>query len=94
MLSVAVDARDRVWVMHWPHWIRFDPKTNEAFVSDGYNNRRVIVLDADTMACKRMWGAYGKPPSDEPMAQRKPGDPPPQQFRLVHCIKRSNDGLP
>jgi hypothetical protein len=76
-----------------PTQVAFNPKTNEAFVSDGYNNRRVIVLDADTMAFKRMWGAYGKPPSDEPMAQRKPGEPPPQQFRLVHCIKRSKDGL-
>ena len=72
-----------------PTQVAFDPETNEAFVSDGYNNRRVIVLDADTMAFKRMWGAYGKPPSDEPMAQRKPGDPPPPQFGLVHCIKMS-----
>ena len=76
-----------------PTQVAFDPETNEAFVSDGYNNRRVIVLDADTMAFKRMWGAYGKPPSDEPMAQRKPGDPPPPQFGLVHCIKMSRDGL-
>lgn len=76
-----------------PTQVAFDAATNEAFVSDGYNNRRVIVVDADTMAFKRMWGAYGKPPSDEPQAQRKPGDPPPQQFRLVHCIKMSRDGL-
>ena len=76
-----------------PTQVAFDAKTNEAFVSDGYNNSRVIVIDADTMAFKRMWGAYGKPPSDEPMAQRKPGDPPPQQFRLVHCIHMSKDGL-
>ena len=36
------------------------PTTNEVFVADGYVNRRVIVLDADTGAFKRMWGAYGK----------------------------------
>jgi DNA-binding beta-propeller fold protein YncE len=41
-----------------------DPQTNEAYVSDGYRNRRVIVFDADTGAFKRMWGAYGKPPKD------------------------------
>jgi hypothetical protein len=41
-----------------------DPQTNEAFVSDGYGNRRVIVFDADTGAFKRMWGAFGKPPTD------------------------------
>jgi DNA-binding beta-propeller fold protein YncE len=43
-------------------------KTNEAFVADGYGNRRVIVFDADTGAFKRMWGAFGKPPDDEPPA--------------------------
>jgi hypothetical protein len=41
-----------------------DPETNEAFVSDGYGNRRVIVFDADTGAFKRMWGAFGNPPTD------------------------------
>ena len=30
-------------------------KTNEIFISDGYGNRRVIVIDADTGAFKRMW---------------------------------------
>ena len=44
------------------------PKTNEAFVSDGYGNRRVIVFDADTGAFKRMWGAFGKPPDNDPPA--------------------------
>ncbi len=34
------------------------PKTNEVLVSDGYGNRRVIVFDADTLAFKRMWGAF------------------------------------
>jgi hypothetical protein len=44
------------------------PRTNEAFVADGYGNRRVIVFDADTGAFKRMWGAFGKPPDDNPPA--------------------------
>ena len=39
-------------------------KTNEAFVSDGYINRRVIVFDADSGAFKRLWGAFGKIPAD------------------------------
>ena len=38
------------------------PATNEAFVTDGYKNRRIIVFDADTGKFKRMWGAYGHPP--------------------------------
>jgi DNA-binding beta-propeller fold protein YncE len=41
-------------------------KTNEVFVSDGYINRRVIVFDANTGAFKRMWGAFGNVPMDEP----------------------------
>ena len=41
------------------------PKTNELFIADGYGNRRVLVLDADTFAFKRMWGAFGKPPKDD-----------------------------
>jgi hypothetical protein len=40
------------------------PKTNEAFVADGYGNRRVIVFDADTGAFKRLWGAFGNEPID------------------------------
>lgn len=43
-------------------------KTNEAFVADGYGNRRVIVFDADTGTFKRMWGAFGKPPDNDPPA--------------------------
>jgi hypothetical protein len=40
-------------------------KTNEVYLSDGYGNRRVVVLDAGTGAFKRMWGAFGKPPMDD-----------------------------
>jgi len=59
------------------------PKTNELFVADGYGNRRVLVLDADTFAVKRMWGAFGKPPSDDagsggPGADGAPARPPGQ----------------
>jgi DNA-binding beta-propeller fold protein YncE len=49
------------------------PKTNEAFVADGYGNRRVIVFDADTGAFKRMWGAFGNTPIDVPPAPRGGG---------------------
>jgi DNA-binding beta-propeller fold protein YncE len=40
------------------------PKTNEAFVADGYGNRRVVVFDADTGKFKRMWGGFGNEPID------------------------------
>lgn len=70
------------------------PPTNEAFVSDGYGNRRVIVFDADTGAYKRHWGAYGKRPDDA--APRYPigqGPQAPEQFNTVHSVRISNDGL-
>jgi DNA-binding beta-propeller fold protein YncE len=44
------------------------PKTNELFVADGYGNKRIIVLDADSGAYKRMWGAFGSVPMDDQSA--------------------------
>jgi len=75
-----------------PTGIVVDEATNEAFIADGYDNRRVIVIDADTMEYKRMWGAYGNEPMDGPLPARPDGEPSPQ-FTGVHCIKMSNDGL-
>jgi len=73
-------------------WV--DPKTNEAYVADGYLNKRVAVLDADTGTMKRYWGAYGNKPDDKDLGKYDPGAPPPQQFRNpVHCVERTNDGL-
>jgi len=71
-----------------------DPKTNEAFVADGYLNKRVAVLDADTGKMKRYWGAYGNKPDDSNLGPYNPDAPPAQQFRNpVHCSDVSNDGL-
>ncbi len=73
-------------------WV--DPKTNEAYVADGYRNRRVAVLDADTGKMKRYWGAYGNRPDDKDLGKYDPKAAPAQQFRNpVHCVERSNDGL-
>jgi hypothetical protein len=77
-----------------PAKIWVDPKTNEAYVADGYLNKRVAVLDADTGKMKRYWGAYGNKPDDANLGPYDPKAPPAQQFRNpVHCIERSNDGL-
>jgi hypothetical protein len=73
--------------------VAVDPQTNEVFVADGYGNHRIIVFDADTGAYKRMWGAYGKPPTDEPAGDYDPAAPLAHQFRNVHCVKLSKDGL-
>src|SRR5205809_1853058 len=71
-----------------------DPKTNEAYIADGYGNKRVAVIDADTGKMKRFWGAYGNKPDDTNLGPYDPKAPPAQQFRNpVHCIERSNDGL-
>ena len=45
-----------------------DPKKNEAYIADGYLNKRVAVIDADTGKMKRWWGAYGNKPDDTPIA--------------------------
>ncbi len=71
-----------------------DAEANEAYLSDGYVNQRVAVLDASTGEFKRMWGAYGNVPTDERPPRYAPGESPPQQFRTpVHCAEMSNDGL-
>src|SRR5450432_153912 len=73
-------------------WV--DPKTNEAYVADGYRNKRVAVIDADTGKMKRYWGAYGNKPDDADLGKYDPSKAPGQQFRNpVHCVERSNDGL-
>jgi DNA-binding beta-propeller fold protein YncE len=76
-------------------------KTNEVFVADGYGNRRVIVLDADTGAFKRMWGAFSNTPLEAGPRPPTPAGPPatpregpgPQQFGIVHSLEVSNDGV-
>jgi hypothetical protein len=73
-------------------WV--DPKTNEAYIADGYRNRRIAVLDAETGKMKRYWGAYGNKPDDADLGKYDPAAAPLKQFRNpVHCVERSNDGL-
>jgi DNA-binding beta-propeller fold protein YncE len=71
-----------------------DAKMNEAYVADGYGNRRVAVIDADSGKFKRYWGAYGSKPDDAPMGPFDPDALPARQFRSpVHCAEVSIDGL-
>lgn len=67
--------------------------TNELFVADGYQHRRVIVFDANTGTYKRHWGAYGKHPDDAAPVNYVPDRPPPAQFSAVTCARISRDGL-
>ena len=73
-----------------------DDAANEAYVADGYGNRRVVVIDATTGKFKRMWGAYGKPPVDPAPGELQPYDPAKplsQHWRTVHCAALANDGF-
>jgi DNA-binding beta-propeller fold protein YncE len=71
--------------------LAIDPAANEIFIADGYSNHRIIVLDADTLGFKRMWGAYGKPPTDLKLPIYNPAAP--QFANPVHCVRIAHDGL-
>ncbi len=74
--------------------ISFNASGEEAYVSDGYTNKRVAVLDSETGELKRFWGAYGNKPDDADLGNYDPDAPLAQQFRNpVHCAEPSNDGL-
>jgi DNA-binding beta-propeller fold protein YncE len=76
-----------------PAGIWVDPETNEAYIADGYRNRRVVVYDGETGAYLRHWGAYGEPPDDDyDFGNRDPDGPPPRQFSTVHGLTGSHDG--
>ena len=68
---------------------RSTTKANEAYISDGYGNQRVAVIDMDTGKLKRYWGAYGNKPDDtQPAAATTPTRRSIKQFRNpVHCAE-------
>jgi DNA-binding beta-propeller fold protein YncE len=70
----------------------YDPATNEIYVADGYGNKRVAVVDADTGKIKRIWGAYGQNPIDD---KSLPADNPKSANfgNPVHCITLAKNGM-
>jgi DNA-binding beta-propeller fold protein YncE len=71
-----------------------DPENNELYIADGYQNKRVLVVDAATGMYRRHWGAYGNVPVDVDLGPYDPTAPPPDQFRNpVHCVRIAKDGL-
>ena len=77
-----------------PAKISFDAENDEVYIADGYSNKRVAVVDINTGAIKRFWGAYGNVPSDEYTGCYDPNAPLIQQFRSpVHCAEPTADGL-
>ena len=74
--------------------ISFDDRANEAYLADGYGNKRVAVIDMNTGVVKRFWGGYGEAPSDSNMGPYNPDAPLIRQFRNpVHCAEPTADGL-
>jgi hypothetical protein len=79
--------------------IEVDPRTNEAYIADGYGNHRLLVVDADTGMYKRHWGAYGENPVDivaaddqGDYAEDRDAGVTPQHFRNpVHCARVTRD---
>lgn len=77
-----------------PADMEVDPTNNELYIADGYQNKRVLVVDAATGLYKRHWGAYGNVPDDTNPGPYDPAAPVAQQFRNpVHCVRIANDGL-
>jgi hypothetical protein len=71
-----------------------DAANNEAYLADGYLNKRVAVIDTETGRIKRSWGAYGNKPDDAALPAYDPNAAPSQQYRNpVHCADLSNDGF-
>jgi DNA-binding beta-propeller fold protein YncE len=77
-----------------PSGIWVDPATNEAYISDGYRNRRVVVFDGATGKYLRHWGAYGEKPDDTEKFDPKTmvSGALPKQFSTPHGITGSKDG--
>jgi hypothetical protein len=73
--------------------ISIDAIANEGYVADGYRNRRVAVIDLNTGAIKRTWGAYGERPNDADIGAYDPAAAPARQFRTVTCAEPSTDGF-
>jgi DNA-binding beta-propeller fold protein YncE len=78
-----------------------DPATNRLYISDGYGNRHVLIVDANTGKYIGHFGAYGNNTVDDAaakaagtwIADSTKGNKKPAFFRNpVHCVKLSNDG--
>jgi hypothetical protein len=79
-----------------------DSATNRLYVADGYGNRRVLIVDANTGQYLGHFGAYGNNPIDDAAAaggaeawieDYAKGNRKPPFFRSpVHCVKIAHDG--
>lgn len=84
-----------------------DARTNRLYIADGYGNRRVLIVDAQTGRHLGHFGAYGQNPVlDDPQsgvadtdvgpwaADYQAGNMKPLFFRSpTHCVTVSRDGM-
>ncbi len=84
-----------------------DPETNRLYIADGYGNKRILIVDAETGQYINHFGAYGQKPVDDPdgtdidpynagpwASDYQNGNLTPMFFRSpLHCAKISSDGL-
>jgi hypothetical protein len=92
--AYASAGSNDMWAFGRVAKVFLDEPRNEAYVSDGYGNKRVAVIDMDSGKIKRYWGAYGNKPSDAPLGPYNPAAPVAQQFRNpVHCAELAHDDL-
>ena len=84
-----------------------EPATNRLYVADGYGNRRILIVDAETGQHVGHFGAYGQNPVvDDPssgvadtevgpwIADYQAGNMTPPFFRSpLHCAIASRDGF-
>lgn len=83
-----------MWAFNKVAKVFLDEPNQEAYVADGYSNKRVAVIDMESGKIKRYWGAYGNKPDDTNLGRYNPEAPPAQQFRNpVHCAELSHDNI-
>lgn len=84
-----------------------DPETNRMYIADGYGNKRILVVDAETGLYVGHFGAYGQNPVDDPegtdidpydsgpwAGDYQAGNFKPLFFRSpLHCAVVADDGL-
>ncbi|OAI44301.1 hypothetical protein AYO42_00705, partial [Rhizomicrobium sp. SCGC AG-212-E05] len=88
-------------LMFLPADMVVDPTTNRLYVADGYGNRRILIVDAETGKYIGHFGAYGSNPINDEAAAAGgrwmndylKGNKKPAFFRNpVHCVKVATDG--
>jgi len=87
----APGGNDSTTALNRPAGVAVNVAANEAFVADGFANRRIVVFDATTGIYKRHWGGSGERPVDGELPAYDPAGAPTAQFRSVGCVEVAKD---